>query len=112
MQRKHLNDYALSKLTESALQMEKLEHAKMFLWEMKNQGLPIRTHYFWPLLVSYGKQADKAGIMNVLKMMNDMDCPANFETFSDYVLPYIETVDSMDFINDLQVVMCLLLYSC
>uniref|UniRef100_A0A8C8EW82 PROP1-like PPR domain-containing protein n=1 Tax=Oncorhynchus tshawytscha TaxID=74940 RepID=A0A8C8EW82_ONCTS len=69
---------------------EKLEVMKM----MKEQGQPIRPHYFWPLLTQHAKDQNTTGIMEVLKGMQELDVPADVETMSFYVLPAFPNIDA------------------
>uniref|UniRef100_A0A8C8LLA1 PROP1-like PPR domain-containing protein n=1 Tax=Oncorhynchus tshawytscha TaxID=74940 RepID=A0A8C8LLA1_ONCTS len=61
---------------------------------MKEQGQPIRPHYFWPLLTQHAKDQNTTGIMEVLKGMQELDVPADVETMSFYVLPAFPNIDA------------------
>lgn len=50
---------------------------------------PLRTHYFWPLFLSYSKNAGEAGILSVIKIMLEFNVEPDFETINQYVLPKI-----------------------
>lgn len=90
---KGLNEVGLLKATESALFYQKIDHAIALIKEMNKEGLPIRCHYFWPLLLHYKKKNNEIGVYNILKLMEDLECYANYETFSDYAFPAINTLD-------------------
>ncbi|XP_014665082.1 PREDICTED: leucine-rich PPR motif-containing protein, mitochondrial-like [Priapulus caudatus] len=106
MQARKLNEYALSKVTECTLQLGKLEHARACLVEMKRQGLPMRTHYFWPILAAYGQREDGDNVTATLKLMVDMECAPTSETFTDYVLPFLSAVQPLDLLTDMQAIGC------
>uniref|UniRef100_A0AAQ5X7G7 PROP1-like PPR domain-containing protein n=1 Tax=Amphiprion ocellaris TaxID=80972 RepID=A0AAQ5X7G7_AMPOC len=53
----------------------------------KEQELPVRPHYFWPLLVQHGKEDNAAGVVEVMKSMQELGVSPDVETFSNYVLP-------------------------
>ncbi|XP_051471570.1 leucine-rich PPR motif-containing protein, mitochondrial isoform X1 [Apus apus] len=52
---------------------------------MKEEGLPLRPHYCWPLLVGYQKEKNLKGIFGVLKVMHELDVELDAETYTDYV---------------------------
>ncbi|NXO80685.1 LPPRC protein, partial [Sitta europaea] len=52
---------------------------------MKKEGLPLRPHYCWPLLVEYGKENNLKGIYEVLKVMHKLGVDLDAETYTDYV---------------------------
>ncbi|NXO61229.1 LPPRC protein, partial [Phainopepla nitens] len=52
---------------------------------MKEEGLPLRPHYCWPLLVAYQKQNNLKGIFEVLKVMHKLGVDLDAETYTDYV---------------------------
>ncbi|KAF7252301.1 Leucine-rich PPR motif-containing protein, mitochondrial [Varanus komodoensis] len=62
---------------------------------MKEEGLPVRVHYFWPLLAGYRQEKNVQGTINVLKTMNELQVEPNIETYSTYVLPAFDDVNSM-----------------
>ncbi|XP_030051658.1 leucine-rich PPR motif-containing protein, mitochondrial isoform X2 [Microcaecilia unicolor] len=53
---------------------------------LKEEGLPVRAHYFWPLLAMYQKESNVEGTIAVLKAMNQLGVEPNVETYSNYVL--------------------------
>uniref|UniRef100_A0AAQ5Z8N9 PROP1-like PPR domain-containing protein n=1 Tax=Amphiprion ocellaris TaxID=80972 RepID=A0AAQ5Z8N9_AMPOC len=64
-------------------QMFQMPLMKLF----KEQELPVRPHYFWPLLVQHGKEDNAAGVVEVMKSMQELGVSPDVETFSNYVLP-------------------------
>ncbi|KAJ7984997.1 hypothetical protein DPEC_G00360560 [Dallia pectoralis] len=53
----------------------------------KDQGQPIRPHFFWPLLTQHVKSHNTAGVIEVMKGMQELNVPVDVETMSNYVLP-------------------------
>uniref|UniRef100_A0A8C4R7C4 PROP1-like PPR domain-containing protein n=1 Tax=Eptatretus burgeri TaxID=7764 RepID=A0A8C4R7C4_EPTBU len=53
----------------------------------QRMGLPIRQHYFWPMLVLQRKVNDKAGVLYILKTMQELEVPPDMETFVKFVQP-------------------------
>ncbi|KAI5606873.1 leucine-rich PPR motif-containing protein, mitochondrial [Silurus asotus] len=62
--------------------------------KMKEEGLPIRPHYFWPLLVKHQKDKNTQGTLEVLKAMQEMNIHLDVDTYSTYILPTFSSVDS------------------
>ncbi|XP_032845349.2 leucine-rich PPR motif-containing protein, mitochondrial isoform X2 [Tyto alba] len=52
---------------------------------MKEEGLPLRPHYSWPLLVAFQKEKNLEGIFEVLKVMHELGVELDTETYTDYV---------------------------
>uniref|UniRef100_A0A8B9LJ13 PROP1-like PPR domain-containing protein n=1 Tax=Astyanax mexicanus TaxID=7994 RepID=A0A8B9LJ13_ASTMX len=60
---------------------------------MKKEGFPIRPHYFWPLLVQHQKDKDTAGMVEVLKAMQELDVVPDIDTYSLYVVGTFPSLD-------------------
>ncbi|NXL30283.1 LPPRC protein, partial [Glaucidium brasilianum] len=52
---------------------------------MKEEGLPLRPHYSWPLLVAFQKEKNLKGIFAVLKVMHELGVELDVETYTNYV---------------------------
>ncbi|KFR06206.1 hypothetical protein Y956_07768, partial [Nipponia nippon] len=52
---------------------------------MKEEGLPLRPHYSWPLLVGFQKEKNLKGIFEVLRVMHELGVELDTETYTDYV---------------------------
>uniref|UniRef100_A0A803VXL6 Leucine rich pentatricopeptide repeat containing n=1 Tax=Ficedula albicollis TaxID=59894 RepID=A0A803VXL6_FICAL len=68
-----------------ALETNRLALAIDVMKLMKEEGLPLRPHYCWPLLVAYQKQNNLKGIFEVLKTMHKLGVDLDAETYTDYV---------------------------
>ncbi|NWH36666.1 LPPRC protein, partial [Chloropsis hardwickii] len=68
-----------------ALETNKSALAIVVMKMMKEEGLPLRPHYCWPLLVAYQKENNLKGIFEVLKMMHKLGVDLDAETYTDYV---------------------------
>ncbi|XP_060530325.1 leucine-rich PPR motif-containing protein, mitochondrial [Cylas formicarius] len=75
--------------TEVAMEMGKEEVAYELFNKLQEKGIEIRQHYFWPLIVSKGKEKSEQGIIKILQKMGDFGLTPNNETIRDYVLPYL-----------------------
>jgi leucine-rich PPR motif-containing protein len=53
LEEENLNRRAIFIATESSLQSGNIDQACALLQVMKDKNLPIRQHYFWPLLASH-----------------------------------------------------------
>uniref|UniRef100_A0A1B0ABF4 PROP1-like PPR domain-containing protein n=1 Tax=Glossina pallidipes TaxID=7398 RepID=A0A1B0ABF4_GLOPL len=82
-----LNAKGLLIAAEAGLMNGAANNALLLLQEMKKSGLPIRQHYFWPLICS----SKPNEMMNILqKMQTDFKLTLNGETLRDYVIPSLK----------------------
>ncbi|XP_075974101.1 bicoid stability factor [Anticarsia gemmatalis] len=79
--------YAIFIATEAALTNGQTELAQKLFSELKNEGLEIRPHYYWPLLAQKGKEGDEEGMLQILRDMTANSIPASGEALRDYVIP-------------------------
>ncbi|XP_075224635.1 bicoid stability factor [Lycorma delicatula] len=102
LKEKHLNSRPLLIATEIALQIGNTELALDLFKFMQAEMYPIRSHYFWPLIVNKGQ--DKKAVLEILSKMADFKVSPSYETLKDYVLPYIAPDDYnvSRLINELQ----------
>ncbi|XP_075392273.1 leucine-rich PPR motif-containing protein, mitochondrial [Tenrec ecaudatus] len=77
-----------------ALVAKKTDLAKALMTSLKEEGFPIRTHYFWPLIVGHQKEKNVQGIIEVLKGMQEMGVNPDQETYINYVFPSFDNVKS------------------
>ncbi|XP_021508456.1 leucine-rich PPR motif-containing protein, mitochondrial [Meriones unguiculatus] len=78
-----------------AVQANKPALAKALMQALKDEGFPIRIHYFWPLLVGHQKTKNVQGIMEILKIMNEVGVHPDQETYVNYVFPCFDSVKSV-----------------
>ncbi|KAL0850878.1 hypothetical protein ABMA28_006787 [Loxostege sticticalis] len=83
------NPIALHNASEAALQLGKVPLALDMFTRMQQLGLPIRPHYFWPILLHSSRSYGEKGIMNTLSTMVTMDVKPDYETIMEYTLPYV-----------------------
>uniref|UniRef100_A0A669B901 Leucine rich pentatricopeptide repeat containing n=1 Tax=Oreochromis niloticus TaxID=8128 RepID=A0A669B901_ORENI len=67
-----------------------LELMKLF----REEKLPVRPHFFWPLLTQHVKDKNIAGVVEVMKGMQDLDVSPDVETLSNYILPVFPSIDA------------------
>ncbi|XP_016049852.2 leucine-rich PPR motif-containing protein, mitochondrial [Erinaceus europaeus] len=95
LQETQLHSSPLQFTLHCALLAKKTDLVKELLKALKEEGFPIRTHYFWPLLVGHLKEKNVQGIIDLLKMMKEMGVNPNKETYFSYVLPAFESSESL-----------------
>ncbi|XP_019108650.2 leucine-rich PPR motif-containing protein, mitochondrial [Larimichthys crocea] len=94
LQESNLHATPLSFTLSCALEAKKtgmsLELMKLF----KEQDLPVRPHYFWPLLAQHVKDKNTAGVIELLKGMQELGVSPDVETLSVYSFPAFPSVDA------------------
>ncbi|XP_041866197.1 leucine-rich PPR motif-containing protein, mitochondrial [Melanotaenia boesemani] len=77
-----------------ALEAKKIGTSLELMKLIKEQDLPIRPHYFWPLLTQSVKDNNPAGVVEVMKGMQELGVSPDIETLSSYVLPVFPTIEA------------------
>lgn len=54
---------------------------------LKTEGLPLRQHYFWPLLAYHTKNKNSQGLCDVLRDMHTLGVLPHRDTLKEYVVP-------------------------
>ncbi|XP_034040394.1 leucine-rich PPR motif-containing protein, mitochondrial [Thalassophryne amazonica] len=69
---------------------------------VKEQVMPIRPHFFWPLLTHHVKNRHAAGVMAVIKSMQKMEVYPDSEILSRFVFPvFSSTEEAQQALKDL-----------
>lgn len=90
LKRLGVGDKAILEAAEASLANGQTENSYSILLALKNDGFPIRPHYFWPLLASVGKANNLAGVFNILETMRTkFEVTSWGETLQDYVVPWL-----------------------
>uniref|UniRef100_A0A8C6KF66 Leucine rich pentatricopeptide repeat containing n=1 Tax=Nothobranchius furzeri TaxID=105023 RepID=A0A8C6KF66_NOTFU len=76
-----------------ALEAKKISTALGLMKLMKEQNLPIRPHYFWPLLTQPLKDNNVAGVMEVIKGMKELGVSLDVDTLPHYILPVFSSIE-------------------
>nr|XP_037275574.1 leucine-rich PPR motif-containing protein, mitochondrial-like [Rhipicephalus microplus] len=100
LQTRGLNSRALMRCAEVALSNHRTELALPLLREMHQQGMPLRTHYFYPLVLAQGN--NEQGVYNVLKSMLELGVDVNFDLLAEYVFPAVNTEDTATVVEKLK----------
>lgn len=76
---------------EEALTQSKTDMAFKLLEEMKERGIEIRQHYFWPIIASTKSESEM--FKAVEKMNSQFGIEPNGQCVRDYIIPKINTQD-------------------
>ncbi|XP_076142364.1 leucine-rich PPR motif-containing protein, mitochondrial [Alosa pseudoharengus] len=77
-----------------ALEAKKTGLAVELMKVMKDEGLPVRPHYFWPLLTHHQREKNTPGTMEVLRGMQELGVLPDVDTTSQYILPSFPNMES------------------
>ncbi|KAM7385366.1 hypothetical protein PAMP_001453 [Pampus punctatissimus] len=77
-----------------ALELKKTEVCVELMKVFKEHDLPIRTHYFWPLLTQHVKDNNIAGMLEVVKDMRDLGVAPDIDTLYNYIFPLFPDVEA------------------
>uniref|UniRef100_A0A7N8XD71 Leucine rich pentatricopeptide repeat containing n=1 Tax=Mastacembelus armatus TaxID=205130 RepID=A0A7N8XD71_9TELE len=91
LQELNLHTAPLSFTLSCALGANKTGTAHAFIYE---QDLPIRPHYFWPLLTQHVKENNTAGVTELVKGMHQLGVSPDVETLSNYILPVFSSMEA------------------
>ncbi|CAH6778052.1 leucine-rich PPR motif-containing protein, mitochondrial [Phodopus roborovskii] len=90
-----LHTSSLQFTLQCALLTNKTALAKAVLQALKEEGFPIRPHYFWPLMVGHQKTKNVEGIMDILKTMIELGVDPDQDTYINYVFRCFDNVESV-----------------
>lgn len=82
-----INRFALQVALEHALKERWEELAWVLLRAMKEAGLPLREHYFWPLLHNKAIAQEPAELLECVRAMLELGQAPGYMTLRDYVIP-------------------------
>uniref|UniRef100_A0A665WZI7 PROP1-like PPR domain-containing protein n=1 Tax=Echeneis naucrates TaxID=173247 RepID=A0A665WZI7_ECHNA len=77
-----------------ALETKKTGMSLELMKIMEEQGLPLRPHYFWPLLTHHLKNNNSAGVLEVIKGMQDLNVSPDNETLTNYTIPVFSSTEA------------------
>lgn len=88
--------------TENALIQGRTEVAQKLFGEYEKEGLEVRSHFYWPLLVQKVKENDEEGLLYIIQEMQHKNVNISGEALRDYVIPYLMKKDPDNVISKLQ----------
>lgn len=99
LQDSSLHTSALAFTLSCALDAKKTAMSLELMKMMKEQDLPVRPHYFWPLLTQHLKDRNVAGqkvaaVLEVVKGMTELEVSLDSETLYNYILPVFPTMEA------------------
>ncbi|XP_069000477.1 leucine-rich PPR motif-containing protein, mitochondrial [Embiotoca jacksoni] len=77
-----------------ALEAKKTGTSLELMKLLKEQNLPVRSHYFWPLLTQALKENNTTAVMEVMKGMQELHMSPDVETLSKYILPVFPSIEA------------------
>ncbi|XP_058507981.1 leucine-rich PPR motif-containing protein, mitochondrial [Solea solea] len=77
-----------------ALEANKIGMSLELMKLLKEQNVPIRPHYFLPLLKEIVKDRNTAGMLEVLKGMHELGVSPDAESLSQYILPFYPNLEA------------------
>ncbi|XP_054885864.1 leucine-rich PPR motif-containing protein, mitochondrial [Poeciliopsis prolifica] len=77
-----------------ALEAKKLGMSLELMKMAKEQNLPVRPHYFWPLLTQPLKEKNAAGVVEVVKGMDRLGVAPDMDTLVTYILPVFPSLEA------------------
>ncbi|XP_077537717.1 leucine-rich PPR motif-containing protein, mitochondrial-like [Haemaphysalis longicornis] len=95
-----LNRHALARCAELALGRHQAELALGLLREMHSQGLPVRPHYFYPLVLA--QAGNEQALLALLSTMSELGVEPTSELLSEYLLPALDTQDAAQLVDKLR----------
>uniref|UniRef100_A0A670XQZ4 Leucine rich pentatricopeptide repeat containing n=1 Tax=Pseudonaja textilis TaxID=8673 RepID=A0A670XQZ4_PSETE len=60
---------------------------------IKEEGLSLKPHYFWPLLAQHQENKNTEGIINILKAMDELEVKPTIDTYLLYVFTNLDNPD-------------------
>lgn len=97
-----LNRNALARCAEVALARHQAELALGLLREMHSQGLPVRPHYFYPLVLAQRAVGDEQAVLSLVPVLLELGVEPSYELLADYLLPALNTQDAPQLVGKLK----------
>ncbi|KAK2824504.1 hypothetical protein Q5P01_021679 [Channa striata] len=94
LQESNLHAAPLSFTLSCSLEAKKTGMSIELMKLLKEQGFPIRPHYFWPLFTYLVKDNNTAGVVELVKVMQELDVSPDVETLSNYILPVFNNLEA------------------
>uniref|UniRef100_A0A670XQ10 Leucine rich pentatricopeptide repeat containing n=1 Tax=Pseudonaja textilis TaxID=8673 RepID=A0A670XQ10_PSETE len=76
-----------------ALEAKKTDLAIGIMKMIKEEGLSLKPHYFWPLLAQHQENKNTEGIINILKAMDELEVKPTIDTYLLYVFTNLDNPD-------------------
>lgn len=87
------NQCALVDIAEIGLKLGREKLCFAVFQAMRDKNIEIRPHYYWPLLLKAYHETGEAKVFSIVKSMVNIGVDIDFDTLSNYVFPYVNTMD-------------------
>ncbi|KAJ0066997.1 hypothetical protein NL108_006252 [Boleophthalmus pectinirostris] len=87
LQEANLHTSPLIFVLSCALEAKKTGMSIELMKMLKDQKMPVRPHFFWPLLTAHVKDKNLTAVVEIVKAMQDLGVAPDVDTLSTYVLP-------------------------
>uniref|UniRef100_A0A667YNL8 Leucine rich pentatricopeptide repeat containing n=1 Tax=Myripristis murdjan TaxID=586833 RepID=A0A667YNL8_9TELE len=94
LQESNLHASPLQFTLSCALEARKTGMSFELMKMLKEQNLPVRPHYSWPLLTQHVKDKNTAGVLEVVKGMQELGVSPDVETYTSYIFPAFSSTDA------------------
>ncbi|MEQ2260925.1 hypothetical protein XENORESO_003349, partial [Xenotaenia resolanae] len=94
LQELNLHTAPLTFTLSCALEARKLGTSLELMKLLKEQNLPVRPHYFWPVLTQPLKENNIAGVVEVMRGMEKLGVSPDLGTLSNYILPVFPSLEA------------------
>lgn len=101
LQESNLHKSPLQFALHCALQTDKKDMALQLLKTLKKEGLPIKSHYCYPLLVPFWKENNIKGGLQMMKEMYEMDLTLDLNIFIMYVAEWFDNPETKSLLQEL-----------
>jgi len=84
---------ALSNVAEIALKLDRQDLYDKIFHAMRDKGVKIRPHYYWPVLAMAHRNKGEVEVFSILQSMINENIEVDFDTLLYHVYPYINTAN-------------------
>ncbi|KAL2729043.1 hypothetical protein V1478_006675 [Vespula squamosa] len=85
--------FIINEATKVALNKGRESLALALFEDMRKNEIPVRPHYYWPLLIQAHNSADKNKFYSLISHMISLNVEIDKDTLVDYVLPLVDATD-------------------
>ncbi|XP_035730779.1 leucine-rich PPR motif-containing protein, mitochondrial-like [Vespa mandarinia] len=82
--------FVINEATEVVLSKGRISLALSLFEEMRKNDIPVRSHYYWPLLIeAHERRADRNKFYSLISHMISLNVEISKDTLIDYLLPFV-----------------------
>ncbi|XP_055339824.1 leucine-rich PPR motif-containing protein, mitochondrial-like [Paramacrobiotus metropolitanus] len=94
------NPWAVERACEISLQLGRFDYLKEFFRKMAQNGIPVRSHYFWPLFSACRRDGNTKEVWEIMGLMHEVGVNLTLDTLTDYALPALGNMPSDEIIAE------------